>query len=85
VYLRDSSEISSSALLLFGGEIKVFPRKGTIAIDNWIEFEAPAKVAVTFQDLRKKLDELLVEKIETPDIDVSSSSLIQTVIHLLSN
>jgi ATP-dependent RNA helicase DHX36 len=49
VYLRDTTMVGGYPLLLFAGKVTVNHERGTINIDNWIEFKAPLRVAVLFK------------------------------------
>uniref|UniRef100_A0A8D0G5J0 RNA helicase n=1 Tax=Sphenodon punctatus TaxID=8508 RepID=A0A8D0G5J0_SPHPU len=68
IYLYDCTEISPYCLLFFGGDISIQKDKDqeTIAVDEWIVFQSPARIAQLVKDLRKELDGLLQEKIENP-------------------
>jgi hypothetical protein len=47
-------------------------------------FDAPSVVGVIIQELRKAIEKLLLKKIENPNIDVSSSILIDAITKLLA-
>ncbi|XP_078524019.1 ATP-dependent DNA/RNA helicase DHX36 isoform X3 [Lissotriton helveticus] len=68
IYLYDCTEVSPYSLLFFGGDISIQKDQDqdTIAVDDWIVFQSPAKTAHLVKDLRKELDVLLQEKIEKP-------------------
>ncbi|XP_020637590.3 ATP-dependent DNA/RNA helicase DHX36 [Pogona vitticeps] len=68
IYLYDCTEVSPYCLLFFGGDISIQKDKDqdTIAVDEWIVFQSPARIAQLVKDLRKELDDLLQEKIEKP-------------------
>lgn len=66
VFVRDCSVASPYALLLFGGNVTVQHDRGTVAVDDWIRFTAPAKVGVLARELRKELDHLLFLKVRAP-------------------
>ena len=59
--------------------------RSTITVDRWITFKAPAKVAVLFKELRRRLDALLIAKIESPSLDFSSGDhrVVSTICALL--
>ena len=59
--------------------------RSTITVDRWITFKAPAKVAVLFKELRRRLDALLIAKIESPSLDFSSGDhrVVATICALL--
>uniref|UniRef100_A0A5F8HEV5 ATP-dependent DNA/RNA helicase DHX36 n=2 Tax=Monodelphis domestica TaxID=13616 RepID=A0A5F8HEV5_MONDO len=68
IYLYDCTEVSPYCLLFFGGDISIQKDKDqeTIAVDEWIVFQSPARIAHLVKELRKELDALLQEKIENP-------------------
>ncbi|XP_053315426.1 ATP-dependent DNA/RNA helicase DHX36 [Spea bombifrons] len=68
IYLYDCTEVSPYSLLFFGGEISIQKDKDqdTIAVDEWIVFQSPARIAHLVKDLKAELDILLQEKIEKP-------------------
>ncbi|KAG8445272.1 hypothetical protein GDO86_010160, partial [Hymenochirus boettgeri] len=68
IYLYDCTEVSPYSLLFFGGDISIQKDKDqdTIAVDEWIVFQSPARTAQLVKDLKRELDDLLQEKIEKP-------------------
>ncbi|XP_061457145.1 C3 and PZP-like alpha-2-macroglobulin domain-containing protein 8 isoform X3 [Rhineura floridana] len=68
IHLYDCTEVSPYCLLFFGGDISIQKDKDqdTIAVDEWIVFQSPARIAQLVKDLKKELDDLLQEKIENP-------------------
>ncbi|XP_029423024.1 ATP-dependent DNA/RNA helicase DHX36 isoform X5 [Nannospalax galili] len=68
IYLYDCTEVSPYCLLFFGGDISIQKDNDqeTIAVDEWIVFQSPARIAHLVKELRKELDILLQEKIERP-------------------
>eukprot|EP00946_MAST-07B_sp_MAST-7B-sp1_P000372 g372.t1 len=83
VFIRDCTMVPPYAMLLFGGQLEVQHTRNKIVIDGWMYFDAPARVAVLIQELRRELDLLLGRKIEHPEIDISSSPLIDAITRLL--
>lgn len=47
IYLYDCTEVSPYCLLFFGGDISIQKDKDqdTIAVDEWIVFQSPEKIA----------------------------------------
>eukprot|EP00897_Mesotaenium_endlicherianum_P002934 jgi/Mesen1/2669/ME000167S01818 len=84
VYIRESSMVPAYGLLLFGGEIGVKHDRQVITVDGWMEFEAPARIAVLIRELRAKVAELLAEKIKSPGLDIASSPVMAAVVRLLT-
>ncbi|XP_075196835.1 ATP-dependent DNA/RNA helicase DHX36 [Anomaloglossus baeobatrachus] len=68
IYLYDCTEVSPYSLLFFGGDISIQKDQDqdTIAVDEWIVFQSPSRIANLVKDLKTELDSLLKEKIETP-------------------
>lgn len=83
-FLVDTTISSPLALLLFGGDITVDTEKQQIAVDNWLQFSAPARVAFLARSIRQRLDELLNYKIANPHFDVSAHALIDATIKLIA-
>ncbi|XP_061575477.1 ATP-dependent DNA/RNA helicase DHX36 [Cololabis saira] len=68
IFLYDCTEVSPFSLLFFGGDITI-QKDGdqeTIAVDQWIVFSSPARIAYLVKSLKKELDSLLEEKINNP-------------------
>ncbi|XP_062860390.1 ATP-dependent DNA/RNA helicase DHX36 [Trichomycterus rosablanca] len=68
IFLYDCTEVSPFSLLFFGGDISIQKdqEQETIAVDEWIVFQSPARIAQLVKDLKKELDQLLEEKIKRP-------------------
>ncbi|XP_053279032.1 ATP-dependent DNA/RNA helicase DHX36 [Pleuronectes platessa] len=68
IFLYDCTEVSPFSLLFFGGDITIQMDEGqeTIAVDQWIVFNSPARIAHLVKSLKKELDSLLEEKIRNP-------------------
>ncbi|XP_075892371.1 ATP-dependent DNA/RNA helicase DHX36 [Nelusetta ayraudi] len=68
IFLYDCTEVSPFSLLFFGGDITIQKDEGeeTVAVDEWIVFRSPARIAHLVKSLKKELDSLLEEKIRNP-------------------
>ncbi|XP_030600824.1 ATP-dependent DNA/RNA helicase DHX36 isoform X2 [Archocentrus centrarchus] len=68
IFLYDCTEVSPFSLLFFGGDITIQKDQDqeTIAVDQWIVFRSPARIAHLVKSLKKELDSLLQEKICNP-------------------
>uniref|UniRef100_A0A8C2WL75 RNA helicase n=1 Tax=Cyclopterus lumpus TaxID=8103 RepID=A0A8C2WL75_CYCLU len=68
IFLYDCTEVSPFSLLFFGGDITIQKDEDqeTIAVDQWIVFRSPARIAHLVKSLKKALDSLLEEKIRKP-------------------
>jgi len=82
-FLRDATECSSYALLLFGGNISVQAAEGLIIVDDYARLAANARVGALIGGLRRKVDDLLSNKIENPSIDVATSIVMQLIVKLI--
>ncbi|KAG0493771.1 hypothetical protein HPP92_004765 [Vanilla planifolia] len=86
IYIRDSTNISDYALLLFGGSLT--PSKtgeGFEMLGGYLHFSAPKSVKQLIQRLRGELDRLFQRKIEEPslDINVEGKGVVDAAIELL--
>ncbi|KAK7268103.1 hypothetical protein RIF29_20790 [Crotalaria pallida] len=73
IYIRDSTNISDYALLLFGGNL--IPNKsgeGIEMLGGYLHFSASKSVIELIRKLRAELDKLLNRKIEEPGLDISA-------------
>ncbi|KAL9845198.1 LOW QUALITY PROTEIN: ATP-dependent DNA/RNA helicase DHX36 [Geothlypis trichas] len=92
IYLYDCTEVSPYCLLFFGGDISIQKDKDqdTIAVDEWIVFQSPEKIANLVKKLRKELDDLLQEKIESPhpvewaDVKSRDTAVLTAIIDLIT-
>ncbi|NWT78743.1 DHX36 helicase, partial [Lanius ludovicianus] len=92
IYLYDCTEVSPYCLLFFGGDISIQKDKeqDTIAVDEWIVFQSPARIAHLVKNLREELDDLLQEKIENPhpvdwnDIKSRDTAVLTAIIDLIT-
>lgn len=65
-YVSPTSVVSPYALLLFGGPLVVDHLANRVVIDEWIEFTCPARTAVLFREMRKRLNEVLEVLVAKP-------------------
>ena len=82
-FLRDATECSAYALLLFGGNLEVEARNRVIVIDGWVKLSANATIGVLTRGLRSKMDELLSEKIKDPRKDISNTPEMKLIVRLI--
>lgn len=88
IYIRDSTNISDYALLLFGGNLD--PSKngeGIEMLGGYLHFSASKSVIELIKKLRGELDKLLNRKIEEPGFDISDEgkAVVAAAIELLHN
>eukprot|EP00053_Salpingoeca_punica_P017114 m.163705 g.163705 ORF g.163705 m.163705 type:complete len:1485 (-) comp17116_c0_seq1:220-4674(-) len=84
VFLRDGTMVSAYALLLFGGRISVNHNDNLLAVDDWLQFRAPARIAVACEKLRSGLDAVLRGKVDRPGLDISACEIVRAITHLLA-
>jgi hypothetical protein len=65
-YVHPTSVVSPYALLLFGGPLAVDHLSNRVTVDDWIDFACPARTAVLFREMRRRLNEVLEELIRQP-------------------
>jgi ATP-dependent RNA helicase DHX57 len=83
VFLRDATTVSAYPIMLFGGQLAVSHEGNSLTVDDWLDFRAPARIAVACEKLRISLDNILKEKIDRPSIDVSDCGIVKAISHLL--
>ncbi|XP_021892463.1 DExH-box ATP-dependent RNA helicase DExH1 isoform X1 [Carica papaya] len=86
IYIRDSTNISDYALLMFGGNL--IPSKtgeGIEMLGGYLHFSSSKSVLELIRKLRGELDRLLNRKIEEPsfDISVEGKGVVSAVVELL--
>ncbi|KAJ8600164.1 hypothetical protein CTAYLR_001927 [Chrysophaeum taylorii] len=84
--VRDCSEASPYALLLFGGRLTPIPSRGLITVgeNDWLRFSAHPRVAVIVAALRIQFDALLAAKTATPmAVDTSANPITHAIVRLL--
>ncbi|XP_017977487.1 PREDICTED: DExH-box ATP-dependent RNA helicase DExH1 isoform X2 [Theobroma cacao] len=86
IFIRDSTNISDYALLLFGGNL--IPSKtgeGIEMLGGYLHFSASKSVLDLIQKLRGELGKLLNRKVEEPgfDISVEGKGVVSAVVELL--
>ena len=82
-YLRDVTECSPYALLLFGGPLRVQASKDLILIDDWVTLSANARIGSLVGALRRQVDQLLALKTTDASADISNSDTMKLIISIL--
>lgn len=84
VFLRDSTAISDSVLLLFGGNITRGGLDGHLKmLGGYLEFFMSPDLAWTYLGLKRELDELIQSKLLNPKMDIQASEELLDAIRLL--
>ena len=85
VFVRDCTMVGSYPLLLFGGDLDVKHEQGKLVLDEWCEFNAPAKIGVLARELRKKIDQLLTNKVNSPGPISMDNPIVKAMLTLIES
>lgn len=84
VFLRDTTAVSDSILLLFGGNITNGGLNGHLKmLGGYLEFFMSPDLASTYLGLKRELDELIMRKLQSPKMDIQTSEELLSAIRLL--
>ncbi|KAD3642326.1 hypothetical protein E3N88_31550 [Mikania micrantha] len=84
VYLQDSTAVSDSMLLLFGGSILKGDVEGHVKmLGGYLEFFMEPAVAIMYQTLKRELDELFQSKLINPKMNLQAHRKLISAIQLL--
>jgi len=83
MYVHDSTQVAPYPLLLFGDVPQIDVQNKAIAVDSWIRFSAPGRIAVLVRALREELAHLLATKLEHPATDVTDAPVTKAILKLL--
>lgn len=94
LYAREVTPVHPLALLLFGGHLAAEdagiagcqqPGMATLTVAGWIRFTVTQRSQTLILAARAKLDQLLKQKIEQPDVDIAlPGGLLQAVAQIVS-
>lgn len=84
VFLRDSTAVSDSVLLLFGGNISRGGLDGHLKmLGGYLEFFMKPGLANTYLSLKDELEEIIQNKLLNPNLDIHSHNELLSAIRLL--
>ncbi|KAJ0962773.1 hypothetical protein J5N97_027895 [Dioscorea zingiberensis] len=84
VFLRDSTAVSDSVLLLFGGNISQGGLDGHLKmLGGYLEFFMKPDLASTYLGLKRELDELIQSKLLNPRMNIQTRDELLSAIRLL--
>ncbi|XP_024023595.1 DExH-box ATP-dependent RNA helicase DExH3 isoform X1 [Morus notabilis] len=84
VFIRDSTAVSDSVLLLFGGSISMGGLDGHLKmLGGYLEFFMTPESAKMYLYLKKELDELIQMKLLNPQMDIQSHPELLSAVSLL--
>ena len=70
--------------VMSAGQISVQHEEGTLKLDGWATFKAPARIAVLIRELRLQVDRLLLAKVEDPSLNIFDSPITSVMQDLLA-
>lgn len=84
-FLRDVTECTAYALLLFGGQIEVSVSldNAEVIVDGWAKLSANPAICSLVGSLREKVDALLARKVDDPVFDVAGSTEMKLIVKLV--
>ena len=82
-FLRDVTECSAYSLLLFGGDLEVQASKNIIFIDGWAAMSANGRIGTLVGGLRRKMDDLMLEKVRNPALEIEDTNEMKLIVKLL--
>ncbi|XP_058732350.1 DExH-box ATP-dependent RNA helicase DExH3-like [Vicia villosa] len=84
VFLRDSTGVTDSMLLLFGGNISKGGLDGHLKmLGGYLEFFMKPELAKTYSTLKRELEELIQKKLLDPMLDIQSQNELLSAVRLL--
>ncbi|VFQ97844.1 unnamed protein product [Cuscuta campestris] len=84
VFLRDSTAVSDSMVILFGGNISEGSTHGHLKmLGGYLEFFMKPALATTYARLKRELDELIHEKLLNPKIDIGNHDELMSAVRML--
>lgn len=84
IFLRDSTAVSDSVLLLFGGSVLKGDMDGHVKmLGGYLEFFMSPGVAEMYQSLRRELEELIQTKLLNPRMDIHFHHALLSAIRML--
>ncbi|KAG0258984.1 hypothetical protein BG011_002879 [Mortierella polycephala] len=85
IFVHDATMVPMYGLLLFGGHVQVdHLGRGLEIGDGFIKLRAFARIGVLVNQLKKLLDAILQAKVSNPDLNVSESPVVETMIKLVT-
>ncbi|CAN6910054.1 unnamed protein product [Brassica oleracea] len=84
IFVRDSTAVSDSVLILFGGSVSKGDFDGHLKmLGGYLDFFMKPAVAEMYQTLKKELDELIQSKLLNPKMDMQAHRDLLSAIRLL--
>lgn len=84
IFVRDSTAVSDSVLILFGGSVSKGDFDGHLKmLGGYLDFFMKPAVAEMYQTLKKELDELIQSKLLNPKMDIQAHRDLLLAVRLL--
>ena len=84
VMFANMSLCAEALLVASAGHISVQHNDGTLKLDDWATFKAPARIAVLIRELREQVDRLLLAKVADPALNIFESPITTVMQDLLA-
>ena len=59
------------------------PTQGKLVLDGWIRLDAAARIATLVDALKARVRALLLQKLESPGLDISATAEVQGLLKVL--
>jgi ATP-dependent RNA helicase DHX57 len=84
-FLRDVTECTAYALLLFGGrlDVKVSSDDAEVVVAGWAKLSANPAICSLVGSLRERVDDLLARKVSDPSFDIAGSTEMKLIVKLV--
>jgi ATP-dependent RNA helicase DHX57 len=84
-FLRDVTECTAYALLLFGGclDVNVLSDDAEVVVAGWAKLSANPAICSLVGSLRERVDDLLARKVSDPTFDVTGSTEMKVIVKLV--
>ncbi|XP_077219815.1 DExH-box ATP-dependent RNA helicase DExH3-like [Tasmannia lanceolata] len=84
VFIRDSTAVSDSVMLLFGGDISCGGLDGHLKmLGGYLEFFMKPSLAETYLNLKQELEDLIQKKLLNPKADIDVNERLLSAVRLL--
>lgn len=74
----------SNTSCTYAGKITTQHEEGTLKLDGWVTFKAPARIAVLIRELRLQVDQLMLAKVADTTMNMFDSPITAVMQDLLA-
>ncbi|KAK7413438.1 putative ATP-dependent RNA helicase ucp12 [Neonectria punicea] len=83
IFIRDLTPFNAYTLLLFSGPIELDTLGRGLLVDGWLRLRGWARVGVLVARLRGMVDELIAQKVESPELGLQDNEVIKLVTKMI--